>query len=102
MQVAGEAQLRVMTRNLFIGVDLVPVMGAQTMDAYRVAVARTVEALQASDFRLRARQIAEELALHQPDLVGLQEVALWQLDPGAAAGVAQDFEQLLLDALEAR
>lgn len=60
-----------------------------------------------TDFRIRARLLAEEIKRNSPDLVGLQEVALWRSGPleltnvGApnATKVDDDFLQLLLNEL---
>jgi len=111
----------VMTRNLYLGTDLFPIFRAfdenppgtpQSEVAEAVAV-RTYEArrtVDLTDFAHRAALIADEIVDHEPDLVGLQEVALWRSGPleldrmgeTNATQVDYDFEAILLDALAAR
>jgi len=114
----------VMTRNLYLGADINrPVEAAQRQaaqtptrpDLILGALANATFATRAivdqTDFRVRAGLLAEEIAVAAPDLVGLQEVALWrsgplQLAPGLvtvpnAQDVDYDFLALLLDALAA-
>ena len=62
-----------------------------------------------TDFPVRAELLADEIAGEQPDLVGLQEVALWRHGPleldqvgGQRDDVDYDFLQILLDELAAR
>jgi hypothetical protein len=54
----------------------------------------------------RIDAIANQIATTSPDIVGLQEVALWRvgppLNPAPAETVAYDFLQILLDRLEAK
>jgi endonuclease/exonuclease/phosphatase family metal-dependent hydrolase len=105
----------VMTRNVYLGADISrPVRAAQgkvggealaalgqANDAVRATVDET-------DFRVRSRLLAAEIAATRPDLVGLQEVALWREGPLelAAIGVPNatevdyDFLELLLAELE--
>lgn len=112
----------VMTRNLYLGADINrPVTAALLAEAQGKSDQEVLEALanathvtrqivDRTDFAVRARLIASEFAETMPDLVGLQEVALWrsgplQLDqvgvPNATA-VDQDFLQILMGALAAR
>jgi hypothetical protein len=74
-----------------------------------VAVPKDYGQVQASDFPERAQAIAQEAASTKPDLIGLQEAALWQIGtpsasfpPPPARAVAYDFVQILVDALNAR
>jgi endonuclease/exonuclease/phosphatase family metal-dependent hydrolase len=98
----------VMTRNLFIGTDLGPIFSAPSGPALFAAVARAWEQVQASRFPERADALADEIARAEPDLVGLQEAALYRKDMPAdgpfspAETVELDFLDLLLDALAER
>ena len=94
---AGKAgpSVTVMTRNLYLGADImrpiravqaVPAEPAQTypfrqIDALANATRETWDVVQSTDFATRARLLATELVEHKPDLVGLQEVALWRSGP---------------------
>ncbi|MBW8750822.1 MAG: hypothetical protein JF565_05280 [Propionibacteriales bacterium] len=114
--------LTVMTRNLYLGTDINrPVIAAATAEAegktpqqILVALANAThvsrDIVDRTDFTVRAPLLADEVAQAQPDLVGLQEVALWRSGPLdlAHVGVADathvdyDFLQILLDDLAAR
>jgi endonuclease/exonuclease/phosphatase family metal-dependent hydrolase len=102
--------LTVMTRNLYLGADLTRAFAALQAPPDRqldvlIGATTTIRAIvDQTSFPLRAQRIAAEIADRRPDLVGLQEVALWRHGPiGAeATTVDYDFLQLLLDALNAR
>lgn len=72
-------RVSVMTQNLYTGAYLNPLF-----DPTKQFAAEAVKVLlqvQQSDFPARAVGIANEIKAHQPDLIGLQEVALWQTGP---------------------
>lgn len=103
--------LRVLSRNVFLGADLEPVVGAAATgdpNAIAMAVARAWAQIEANDFAVRARVIAREIAASGADVIGLQEVALFHTQfPGdgpnsLATDVAYDYLQIILDELEAR
>jgi endonuclease/exonuclease/phosphatase family metal-dependent hydrolase len=79
----------VMTRNLYLGADIMrpieAVRGltdpAALVQALGNATDLTRDNVERTDFRVRARLLARELARTRPDLVGLQEVALWRSGP---------------------
>jgi Endonuclease/Exonuclease/phosphatase family len=104
--------LRVQTYNLYLGTNLGPLLGASSQEEFAIAAVRAYAELQQTDFPSRAGKIADQIAKVRPDLVGLQEVALWSVSapydptppglPGAPFVVQYDFLKLLLDALDAR
>lgn len=105
--------LTVMTRNLYLGGDITrPLAALGETDPQRQAevFVRANSELRAivdlTNFPLRAKQLAREIDRREPDLIGLQEVALWRRGPFPATTPAEtvdyDFLQLLLDALAAR
>jgi endonuclease/exonuclease/phosphatase family metal-dependent hydrolase len=103
--------ITVMTRNLYLGADLTratDVIGLppDQQGAAFVAATTTIRAIvDQTNFPLRAKQLAREVQQRQPDLIGLQEVALWRhgpLDGSPATVVDYDFLQSLLDELDAR
>ena len=112
--VAGQADghpFEVLTRNLYLGAALDPVVAATTLSGYLVATTAVWEKVVANDFHLRAVEVAHEIASVQPELVALQEAYLWRVqDPGdilqggttPATTVAYDYVADLLAALEAR
>jgi endonuclease/exonuclease/phosphatase family metal-dependent hydrolase len=115
--------ITVMTRNLYLGADINrPIQAALlaqaqggTPEDILVALANGSEVTRAivdeTDFTVRAGLLADEIRRTSPDVVGLQEVALWrsgplELAPGEvgvpdAETVDYDFLQLLLDELNA-
>jgi len=112
----------VMTRNLYLGADINrPVTAALTAQAQGktgaeilVALANATHVTRAivdrTNFPVRAGLLAGEIARTEPDLIGLQEVALWRSGPlqlgqvgvPNATTVDYDFLQILLDELAAR
>lgn len=101
----------VMTRNLYLGADLGPVLTALASgDATAVvgAATRTWADVRATLPEERLGAIADEIVAADPDVVGLQEVTTWTtytLDlQGAPVDpvVAYDFLDLLLDELAER
>jgi endonuclease/exonuclease/phosphatase family metal-dependent hydrolase len=101
-------ELSVMSQNLYLGGDVLGVVGAVVSgDPNQVvpAVSAFWQQVVASDFAQRAETIAAEIADQQPLLVGLQEVSLYRtgpaLDPAPATNVALDYLQILLDKLAA-
>jgi endonuclease/exonuclease/phosphatase family metal-dependent hydrolase len=112
---AGVAQahpkVEVMTRNMYIGTDLAGLFAAQSLPQFVVAAGQAYTKVQASDPPARIRAMAREIDKTDPEIVGLQEVALFQTDteppildgPATPANTtAFDFLQMLLDALAER
>jgi Endonuclease/Exonuclease/phosphatase family len=93
----------VMTRNLYLGADLSPAIGAGTPEQLVTANGIIFRQVLANDFPLRAEGLADEILSTKPDLVGLQEVALWNTTPISPAGtpLTLDYLDLLLDELNA-
>jgi endonuclease/exonuclease/phosphatase family metal-dependent hydrolase len=101
----------VMTRNLYLGADLAPALGATSLTGFVQATGGVLRQVTATNFPVRAGGLAQEILDRQPDLVGLQEVALWRTGPASVAPlfggpktattVRYDFLRLLLDRLNA-
>ena len=91
----------VMTRNLYLGADLAPVIAAQNTEQVVTASGGVLRDVVANDFQTRAKGLADEIRRAQPDLVGLQEVAYWHTTPITPAGeeITIDYLQLLLNEL---
>lgn len=98
-------KVTVMTRNVYLGGDLTPSIGAPTLPAFLAANAALLGHVDLVNFPQRAKLIAQEITEHMPDLVGLQEVALWRTgpigDPAAANQVRYDYLALLMSELAA-
>jgi endonuclease/exonuclease/phosphatase family metal-dependent hydrolase len=100
--------VNVMTRNLYLGADLGPAIGAPNLGAFVAANGQILREVDENDFPTRAAGLAQEILAEQPDLVGLQEVALWRTAPvdfgvltngPSATTVRYDYLQELLDEL---
>jgi hypothetical protein len=101
----GPATLKVMTRNIYFGTDLLPVFEVESFEELLEAVATIFELVEATNFPERAKALAKEIATFSPHLVGLQEVALWRSGPAGpspAQTVEYDFLAILLDELAKR
>ncbi|MBI4409358.1 MAG: endonuclease/exonuclease/phosphatase family protein, partial [Gemmatimonadetes bacterium] len=108
---AGARGVTVLTRNLYLGADVDPIIGAQSLAQIPGLAGAAWATIQATDFPARAQALADEIAATRPHLVGLQEVTLYRVQTpsdaivgGAAPAtvVAYDFLEILLDALAAR
>jgi hypothetical protein len=78
----------VMTRNLYLGADLTPAIQAPTLPQFVQANGQILREVTANNFPLRAKGLASEILKAKPDLVGLQEVALWRTGPPSLTPVA--------------
>ncbi|MEX1143134.1 MAG: endonuclease/exonuclease/phosphatase family protein [Thermoleophilaceae bacterium] len=97
------ANVTVMTRNLYLGTDLLPIVLAPTLADFEAAATAGFQQVQATNFPARARLIAREIRRTKPDLIGLQEVALWRTGPkgpAPATNVVYDYVRILRRALE--
>lgn len=74
-------EVKVMTRNLYLGADLGPPIGAKSLGEFTELNGQVLREVAANDFPVRARGLAQEILKKKPDLVGLQEVSLWRTGP---------------------
>jgi endonuclease/exonuclease/phosphatase family metal-dependent hydrolase len=78
--------LDVETYNLSLGADLTPLFGATDLASLRAGAAHVYAEAVASMPEERMRAVAAIIARHRPDVVGLQEVALWSTAPYTTVG----------------
>lgn len=103
-----DAKVTVMTRNLYLGADLTPAITAPDTCSAIDAAGQILNEVDASNFPERSKLLAAEIAKAKPDLVGLQEVALWRFEESSdftatpARNVRYDFLDSLLQELRAR
>ncbi|HEY3351393.1 MAG TPA: endonuclease/exonuclease/phosphatase family protein [Thermoanaerobaculia bacterium] len=90
--------ITIMTQNMDDGTDLTFIIGALAFDALPIgtAVDLTYEELQYSAFALRAAAMAAEIATKHPEMVALQEAALWRIGPTPETATTVLFDQLEL------
>jgi endonuclease/exonuclease/phosphatase family metal-dependent hydrolase len=90
---------RVMTQNLYLGTNLAPLFGL-TGEELILAAGEAYADMVSNDFPARAQAVAREIVAESPDLVSLQEVALWQTGPDPFhLQTSYDYLDLLLDEL---
>lgn len=101
-------EVTALSRNLYVGFDVTTVLGATTPAEFVARATQGWLSVVASDPESRAEAWADEIAATRPDVVGLQEAALFRIDAPSdgpatpAEEVRFDYVALLLDALERR
>lgn len=89
-------EITVMSRNLYLGADLVPLFEA-TPETLAATARATYDQVVSSEVADRLALVADEIAAEDPDLVALQEASLWsvQVDGEDDATVLYDFVSIL-------
>jgi len=105
---SGQLQVTAMSYNLFQGSELTDAASATTPAQLLAAVATDYGQVQATNFPERAQAIAAQAESANPDLIGVQEAALWQTGafsatypPPPPTTVSYDFVKILVNALAA-
>src|SRR5262245_12932242 len=93
--------IKVMTRNQYLGADLTPVIQAQTPQEFVAAARTALVQIALNDFPRRAKGLAREVLLTQPDVIGLQEVFDLKLNGQNSTPPFVDHLKTTLDALSA-
>ena len=94
--------ITMMTRNLYLGADLTPVLTAETPGEFFEAAEVVLEQLTATNFPERAWALAAEIAEKKPHLVGLQEVFNFTLNGSNSLPPFRDYLEDLMGALTAQ
>lgn len=107
---APATPITVMTRNVYLGADIFRVVNADPI-LIVPTIAEVYGTVVATRFDERAQVLADEIAQYQPQLIGLQEVALVRRqspgdvffgNPEPATDIDMDFLQMLMDAIGER
>ena len=100
---AKPGDVKVMSRNVYLGADLGPGTSAGSLQELVNAAGVILGEVDTNDFSVRAKGLAAEIRGRNPHLVGLQEVALWRTAPctgspipPSATTVRWDFLRLLM------
>lgn len=93
-------ELKVMSYNVYLGAGLGPAVEATSLGELLRAVTQIWSTVQATDFPARSEAVADIVATHAPDLIGLQEVTNWTTSGPTDPGL--DFLAILLNDLEDR
>ena len=107
---AASPELTVMTRNVYLGGNIAGPIPAPNRDEFERSASALWAAVRTTDFPARAKLLAREVRRTKPDVVGLQEVALWRRGPDAvkdgsatpSTEIVYDFLATLRSALGAR
>jgi endonuclease/exonuclease/phosphatase (EEP) superfamily protein YafD len=106
---SNQLQVTAMTYNLFQGSELTDAISATTPAQLLAAVAKDYGEVQETNFPERAQAIAAQAQSSAPDLIGVEEAALWKtgtpsrsFPPPPPTTVTYDFVKILADALNAR
>jgi endonuclease/exonuclease/phosphatase family metal-dependent hydrolase len=93
-------EVTVMTRNLYLGADLIP-LATTPGDQFEEAAAERYRTVLRNDYRVRVKAMAREIRRHKPDLIGLQEAARWLRGPdGVKDGRTTPANQLVYDSTD--
>jgi endonuclease/exonuclease/phosphatase family metal-dependent hydrolase len=94
--------LKVMTRNIYLGGNIFHPIGENDPVAFRRKTGELWAEVQKTDFvGTRARLLAREVKRTNPDVIGLQEGALWRRGPdGVTDGSATPATQVVYDFLK--
>ena len=91
----------VMTRNVYLGADLIPLAAAKTLPEFEQAAAQRFQTVLANKFETRAKPLAAEIVKAKPDVLALQEAAVWKRSPdGVKDGNATKATQVVYDSVK--
>ena len=98
---AKKQDLKVMTRNVYLGADLIPLASAPDQATFEQNAAQRFQTVAKNDFPTRAKALAKEIAKNKPDIIGVQEATVWRRGPdGLKDGSATPAQQVIYDSSE--
>ena len=77
-----------MTRNVYLGGNIAGPIPAPNRDEFERSASVLWAAVRTTDFPARAKLLAREVKQTRPDVIGLQEVALWRRGPAGVKDAA--------------
>lgn len=99
MECRDDFNFTFLTWNIYLGADLAPIATAKPAELPQ-RVTEVFRQFLATNFPVRVKAIAREIAAKNPDLIGLQEAEIWQLAIPDFRVVFYDFVELLLTELQ--
>jgi endonuclease/exonuclease/phosphatase family metal-dependent hydrolase len=98
---AKKQDLKVMTRNVYLGADLIPLAAAPDKATFEQNAAQRFQTVERNDFPTRAKALAAEIKKARPDIIGVQEATVWRRGPdGVKDGSATPATQVIYDSTE--
>ena len=102
------SKLTVMTRNIYLGGNIFLPVATRSRPEFEQKAGELWDQVRSTNFPARAKLLAREIKQRKPDMIGLQEVAVWRRGPtgvkdGAATPATQvvyDFRKSLLSELK--
>jgi hypothetical protein len=95
---AKPQDLKIMVRNVYLGADLIPLAAAPDRDTFERNAAERYQTVLRNDFATRAKALAAEIRASKPDLIGVQEAAIWRRGPdGVKDGSQTPATQVVYD-----
>jgi endonuclease/exonuclease/phosphatase family metal-dependent hydrolase len=96
---AKAKEIRVMTRNLYLGAEIQSLAAASTPEEFFAGAQKALEQAAANDFTERAESLAAEIIEKNPHLVGLQEVYNFTIDGSNGPLPFHDYLTILTETL---
>src|SRR5688500_17114346 len=91
----------VMTRNLYLGADIITLVTASDRNDFEQKATALFQTVGQTNFKARSDLIAAEIKRTKPDVIGLQEVALWRKGAdGVKDGPATPATEVVYDWLD--
>ncbi len=102
----GASGVTALTWNVYVGAEIERVLQARTPEEAVVLATEAWAHVQATNFPTRAGALAVAIAARRPEVVGLEELAVYRVTDRPfgelATQVVYDFLQLVIDSLRAR
>ena len=97
---ATAPDVTVMSRNIYLGGDIFRPIGAPNLAEFERQAGLLWAEVQQTNFPFRSKLLAREIQRERPDLIGLQEVALWRRGPqGVKDGATTPATRVVYDFL---